>query len=148
MLASRPKRQVVHGHQHAALAGLQAVAHIRQRAVHDRAHRVGEVALAKFLLDGLVGHLLVVEHHRRQRSAGLAVPVDGQARSGCFAAGALPEFAWEPLSSGNSIRSVHLLPLPYAPKSAVKVPPPIQPKRRRAKTIPPGIRTQELGIRD
>ncbi len=70
MFAARAQRKVVHGHQHAALAGFQSVAHIRQRAVHDRAHRIGKVAVAKLLLDLLVGDLLVVEHHRRQRAGG------------------------------------------------------------------------------
>ena len=40
VLLGRPEAQVVHGDQDAPLAGLEAVAHVRQGAVDDDAHRV------------------------------------------------------------------------------------------------------------
>ena len=43
--------QLVHGEQHPAMHGLQAVAHIRQGAADDDAHRVVQVGLAKLVLD-------------------------------------------------------------------------------------------------
>ena len=43
--------QVVHRHENAALRRLEAVAHIGQRAAHDDAHRVREVALLQLIFD-------------------------------------------------------------------------------------------------
>ena len=43
--------QFVHREQHAAMHRLQAVAHIRERAADDHAHRVIEVALAHLVFD-------------------------------------------------------------------------------------------------
>jgi len=39
--------QLAHGVEQPAMHGLQAVAHVGQRAGHDRAERIGEVALAQ-----------------------------------------------------------------------------------------------------
>ncbi len=41
-------RQLVHGKQHAAMHGLQAIAYIRQRASDNHAHRIVQVGLAHF----------------------------------------------------------------------------------------------------
>ena len=41
----------VHAEQHAPMHRLEAVAHIRQGATHDYAHRVVEVTLAHFVFD-------------------------------------------------------------------------------------------------
>jgi hypothetical protein len=42
---------LVHGVEHAPVHRLQAVAHVRQRAAHDHAHRVVEVRRAHLLLE-------------------------------------------------------------------------------------------------
>jgi hypothetical protein len=44
--------ELVHGEQHAAVHGLQAVADIGQRAADDHAHGVIEIALLELVLDG------------------------------------------------------------------------------------------------
>ena len=51
VLASRREIKVMHGHQNAPLTWLQTVAHIGQRAVHDGAHGVGQVAGVQLLLN-------------------------------------------------------------------------------------------------
>jgi hypothetical protein len=43
--------KLVHGEEHAAVHGLQAVAHVRQGAAHDHAHGVIEVGTPHFLLE-------------------------------------------------------------------------------------------------
>ena len=42
--------QLVHGEQHAAMHGLQAISHIRQGAADDDAHGVVQIGLAQFVL--------------------------------------------------------------------------------------------------
>lgn len=64
MLAPRAKLQVVHGHENAALRRFEAVAHVRQSAIHDRAHGIGEIAFLEFLLDLEIGDAGVVHGHR------------------------------------------------------------------------------------
>ena len=49
--AVRGQAEVVHGHEDAALHGLEAIAHIRQRARDDHAHRVVEVRLLHLSFD-------------------------------------------------------------------------------------------------
>ena len=49
--ASRPEAELVHRVQHAAVDGLQAIAHVGQRAADDHRHRVVEVRGAHLLLE-------------------------------------------------------------------------------------------------
>ena len=62
--------RLVHGEQHAAVHRLQAVAHIRQRAPDDHAHRVIEIGAAHLFFEadreGFFGELI----HWLQRRAG------------------------------------------------------------------------------
>ena len=51
VFASRPEVQIVHGDEDSPLAGFKPVADIGQSPVHDRAHRVREITVLKFLLD-------------------------------------------------------------------------------------------------
>ena len=57
VLAAGAEVQVVHRHEDAALAGLEAVADIGQGPVHDGAHRVGEVAVGQLAIDGHVNNV-------------------------------------------------------------------------------------------
>ena len=78
-LRAGPQVQVVHRDQDAALRRLEPVADIGQRPVHDGAHRVGEVAVLKLLLDlevfdpigrrGRLSHYPSLEHAEGRPSA-------------------------------------------------------------------------------
>jgi hypothetical protein len=76
MLAAGPEVQVVHGHEDAALTGLQTVAHIGQRSRHDDAHRVLEVAALHLLLDEEIADILVarIGRHKVSPKKGMGVP--------------------------------------------------------------------------
>ncbi len=60
LLPARRQLEVVHRNEHAALRGLEAVAHIGQRTIHDRAHRVGEVALVQLAIDVEIDDVVVL----------------------------------------------------------------------------------------
>ena len=54
VLDPRAEVQAVHAEQRAAVHGLEAVAHVGERAPHDHAHRVVDVVAAHLLFDGHV----------------------------------------------------------------------------------------------
>ena len=51
LLAAGRELEVVHGHEDAPLRGLEPIAHIGQCTIHDRAHRVSQVALVELAVD-------------------------------------------------------------------------------------------------
>ena len=57
VLSSRREIEIVHRHENAALRGLETVADVRQRPVHDGAHRVGQVGIVEFAFDLQVDHV-------------------------------------------------------------------------------------------
>ena len=62
LLFARRQFEVVHRHEHAALRGLESVAHIGQSAIHDRAHCVGEVALVQLAVDLEIDDVVVLRN--------------------------------------------------------------------------------------
>ena len=55
--AGRVQLQLVHGPEHAAMDGLQPIAHIGQRAGGDGGHGIGEVALGEGISERGVAHM-------------------------------------------------------------------------------------------
>ena len=60
LLATGRQLEVVHRHEDAALRRLESIAHVRQGAIHDRAHRVREVALMQLAVDVEIDHAVVL----------------------------------------------------------------------------------------
>jgi hypothetical protein len=81
--AARRQPRLLHGVQDPAVHRLQPVPHVRQRALHDDAHRVVEERVPHLLLDEARQDLLGLLGRRRARH-GLRMVLRAWARPGCI----------------------------------------------------------------